>query len=65
MSRSFHDDNFGAWEIDGPEDVEFYKQVQRESRQKTCQGCGRTVRLRPDYGYCNSCADDIENGRDF
>lgn len=65
MNRSYHDDNFGCYEIDGPEDVEFYHQVQKESRRKKCLGCGRMVKLRPDYGYCNSCADQRERGGDF
>ncbi len=65
MAPTYYDDNFGHYEIEGPEDVEFYHQVQRESRMKKCQGCGRKVRLRPDYAYCNSCADRRERGGDF
>ena len=63
---TYYDDNFGHWEdMDDPEARAFYHQVQRESRRKKCQGCGRTVRLRPDYAYCNSCADKRERGYDF
>lgn len=63
---SFYDDNFGHWEdMDDPDNVEFYKQVQRESRRKKCEGCGRMVNLRPGYGYCNSCADKRERGLDL
>lgn len=65
MSASYYDDNFGRYEIESEEDIEFYHQVQRESVRKKCQGCGRTVKLRPDYGYCNSCADKIEHGWDI
>jgi hypothetical protein len=25
----------------------------------------RTVKIRPDYGYCNSCADKMERGWDI
>tara|TARA_Y100000310_G_scaffold281972_1_gene302860 strand:+ start:406 stop:600 length:195 start_codon:yes stop_codon:yes gene_type:complete len=59
----YHDDNFGEWEGMEPSDpdfednVRFYKRVQKESVLKTCDGCGRKVRLRPDYAYCNACAD--------
>jgi len=63
--KSYYDDNFGCYVIDGLEDVEFYRRVQRESRRKKCQGCGRVVRLRPDYSYCNTCADRREQGGDI
>lgn len=61
----YYDDNFGCWDIQDEEDLEFYFQVQEESIEKICDGCGRKVRLRPDYGYCNSCADKIERGWDL
>lgn len=63
--RTFVDDNFGTWDIENQDDIDFYFQVQRESRRKKCQGCGRMVKLRPDYAYCNSCADARERGGDF
>ncbi len=60
---SYYDDNFGHWEnMDDPEMVEFYHQVQRESEVKTCQQCGETVRLRRQYVICNDCADRNEGG---
>jgi hypothetical protein len=60
---SYYDDNFGSWEgMDDPDMVEFYNQVQEESVEKTCTDCGRTVRLRPDYVICNTCADKRERG---
>lgn len=62
---SYYDDNFGHWEIRDQDDIDFYHQVQRESRPKKCERCGRVVRLRPDYAICNSCADKIERGYDF
>lgn len=66
MPRSYFDDNFGHWQdMDDPDVAEFYEQVQRESVEKTCAGCGRTVRLRPDYAYCDGCADAIERGGDL
>jgi hypothetical protein len=57
-----YDDNFGAYDIDCEEDIEFYHQVQAESVEKVCGDCGRTVMLRPDYAICNSCADRRERG---
>jgi len=66
MSRSYYDDNFGRWnDMDDSDAVAFYRQVQKESRWKTCQGCGRKVKLRPDYAICNSCADKIERGGEY
>lgn len=68
MTRVYYDDNFGAYEI-GPEDDpdeirEFYERMQDESVEKTCEGCRRLVRIRPSYGYCNSCATILERGGD-
>ena len=64
----YYDDNFGCWnDMDGPDgedNREFYRQVQAESVRKKCQGCGNMVSLRPQYGYCNSCADARERGYD-
>lgn len=62
---SFYDDNFGHWNMDDDDDLEFYNQVQRQSVSKKCEGCGRTVRILPHYAYCNSCADKIERGMEF
>jgi hypothetical protein len=62
----YYDDNFGQWnDMNDPDMIEFYHQVQAESIEKECQQCGRLVRLRPDYAICNSCADKIERGYDY
>jgi hypothetical protein len=60
----YYDDNFGEYDIQDEEDLEFYHRVQNESVEKVCECCGRTVRLRPDYGICNSCAEILERGGD-
>lgn len=66
---TYYDDNFGHWEdMDGPDgddNREFYRDVQRRSVRKKCKGCGRMVKILPDYAYCNSCADKIEKGYDL
>lgn len=63
---SYYDDNFGHWhDMDDPEMREFYFKVQRESVRKKCKGCGRIVKIRKEYAYCNSCADSIEGGMDL
>ena len=67
----YYDDNFGMWEGMDPGDpdyednLRFYKRVQRTNVRKKCQGCGRMVRIQPQYGYCNSCADKRERGYDI
>lgn len=64
---TLYDDNFGHYDPgDDPEETaRFYKQVQKESVVKICKRCGRKVRLRPSYAYCNSCADKMERGYDL
>ena len=59
---TYYDDNFGHYEIDSYEDIEFYHRMQEESVEKVCKDCGRKVRIRPDYECCNSCADRRERG---
>jgi hypothetical protein len=62
---SYYDDNYGWYEIQSEEDIEFYHQVQRESVLKRCSSCKRKVKLRPEYIICNSCADKLERGWDL
>lgn len=62
---SYYDDNYGHYAIESEEDVEFYRETQRVSVSKKCAGCGRRVKIRADYAYCNSCADKLERGGDF
>lgn len=63
---TYYDDNFGEWhDMDDPDMVDFYHKVQKESVRKKCQGCGRIVKIRKEYAYCNSCADKIERGMDI
>lgn len=62
--RTYSDDNFGTYEIEDEEDLEFYRDVQKNSRWTECKGCGRRVKLLPDYGYCDSCATKRERGLD-
>jgi hypothetical protein len=62
----FYDDNFGEWEdMDDPDSREFYAQIQKTNVLKKCQGCGRRVRIQPQYAYCNSCATKLERGMDL
>lgn len=59
------DDNFGHYDIESQEDIEFYRDVQRRSVEKECKGCYRTVSILPEYAYCNDCATKIEHGMDI
>lgn len=62
---SYYDDNFGHWEdMDDPDMREFYHKVQKSNVLKKCKGCGRKVRIQPQYAYCNSCATRMERGED-
>ena len=67
---SYYDDNFGHWDNMGEDsddpynNKKFYFQVQRESVKKICEGCGRTVKLRPEYVICSTCADIADGGGD-
>jgi len=63
--RTYYDDNFGEYDIRDEDDLEFYRYMQRNSVKKKCAGCGRTVKIKADYGYCNSCADKMERGYDI
>jgi hypothetical protein len=62
---SYYDDNFGHWDdMDDPDMVDFYHQVQRESTYRECEGCGVKKKLRPGY-ICDSCATKREQGWDI
>lgn len=63
-NATYYDSNFGHYEIEGPEDVEFYHQIQKESKLTTCSGCGERKRLRPGT-ICNECAETLERGGDL
>ena len=63
---TYYDDNFGHWDnMDDPDMQAFHKETQRKSVWKKCSGCGRRVRILPDYAYCNSCATKREQGWDI
>ncbi len=61
----YYDDNYGQYDIRDEDDVAFYKETQKQSVRKKCLGCGRMVRIKPEYGYCNSCATKREQGWDI
>ena len=64
MGRTFIDDNFGVYNIESEEDVDWYHEVQMDSVWKKCERCGRRVKLRKSYGTCNDCMEKLERGLD-
>ena len=64
---TYIDDNFGTWDMDDDPEamMDFYDHVQEHSVEKECAGCGRLVRIMPQYAYCDSCATKREQGWDF
>ena len=62
---SYFDDNFGNYEINDEEDVEFYHHMQKESEWKACSSCERQVFISYRYSICNDCADRRERGMEF
>jgi|TARA_Y100000310_G_scaffold50681_2_gene46731 hypothetical protein len=61
---SYYDDNFGRYDIETEEDIEFYRYMQQTNIKKFCVGCGMSVQIQPQYAYCNGCADRQERGGD-
>jgi len=61
----YWDDNYGEYEIESQEDIDFYHETQKQSVWKKCQDCGRRVKIKRDYAICNSCATKRERGWDI
>ena len=59
---SVYEDNFGFWDIDGPEERALFEQVQRESIYINCERCERSVRLIPPKTLCATCVSALECG---
>lgn len=63
---SYYDDNYGHWEgMDEEENREHYRRTQATNVWKKCRGCGKRVKIQPQYGYCNACATARERGVDY
>ena len=57
-----YEDNFGFWDIGGPEEQVFFDHVQLQSVLITCERCERPVRLIPPKVLCASCVSALEYG---
>ena len=57
-----YDDNFGFWDIDGPEERAFFEHVQRQSVYMRCGRCERRVRLMQPQILCATCISALECG---
>ena len=59
----YEDDNFGKYDIQNKDDIDFYKKMQKVSILKRCSMCNQEVKLRKEYDKCNSCMDKLEAGQ--
>jgi hypothetical protein len=57
-----YEDNFGFWDVDGPEERAFFQHVQGKSALIVCERCKRHVRLIPTKTVCASCVAALECG---
>ena len=57
-----YDDNFGFWDIGGPEERSFFDYVQRHSVSIACERCEQPVRLIPPKSLCACCVSALEYG---
>ena len=57
-----YEDNFGFWDIGGPDEQAFFDHVQRQSVLIVCERCERPVRLIPPKALCASCVSALEYG---
>ena len=57
-----YEDNFGFWDIDGPEERAFFQHIQRKSVLTVCGRCKCRVRLIPPKTLCASCFSALECG---
>ena len=57
-----YEDNFGFWDIGGPEEQAFFDYVQRQSVLTACERCEGPVRLIPPKPLCASCVSALECG---
>ena len=57
-----YEDNFGFWDIGGPEERAFFDYVQRQSVLLPCERCERPVRLISPKTLCATCVSALEYG---
>jgi hypothetical protein len=57
-----YEDNFGFWDVGGPDERAFFDHVKRQSVLIACERCERPVRLIPPKTLCASCVSALEYG---
>jgi hypothetical protein len=57
-----YEDNFGFWDIDGPEERAFFQHVRRQSVFIACERCEQVVQLISPKTVCASCVAALECG---
>ena len=62
LQMGVYEDNFGFWDIDGPEERALFEHVQRQSVCINCERCERSVRLILPKTLCATCVSALEYG---
>jgi hypothetical protein len=57
-----YEDNYGFWDIGGPEERAFFFHVRGQSVLKACERCERLVGLISPKTLCASCVSALEYG---
>jgi hypothetical protein len=57
-----YDDNFGYWRVDDAEELAFFKYVQSQSVERSCERCRGAVRLMSSKLLCAPCLSALECG---
>src|SRR6202020_1486668 len=57
-----YEDNFGFWDVRGPDERAFFDYIHHQSVLIACERCERPVRLIPPKALCASCVSALEYG---
>jgi hypothetical protein len=57
-----YEENFGFWDISGPEERAFFDHVRLQGVLIACERCEKPVRLIPPKTLCASCVSALEYG---
>jgi hypothetical protein len=57
-----YEENFGFWDISGPEERAFFDHIRLQGVLIACERCERPVRLIPPKALCASCVSALEYG---
>jgi hypothetical protein len=60
MTYPNYEPNFGFYDLDIEDEMEFFCHVKANSVPKKCVRCKEKVRLLPDRKMCSRCAEALE-----